>query len=76
MLLEKPLNSFKTLYENRLYEKLMQMSCGPVAEGFRRRTLASSLEPPQKSHHVDDTGSSPVRAEHSQATPLQKVHIG
>ena len=31
---------------------------------------------PQKSHHVDDTGSSPVRAEHSQATPRQKVHIG
>ena len=50
--------------------------CGPVAEGVRRRTLASSLGPPQKSHHVDDAGSSPVRAEHSQATPRQTVHIG
>ena len=45
-----------------------------MAEGVRRRTLASSLGPPQKSHHVDDAGSSPVRAEHSQATPRQKVH--
>ena len=47
-----------------------------VAEGFRRQTLASSLGPPQKSHHVDDAGSSPVRAEQSQATLRQKVHIG
>ena len=39
-----------------------KLSCGPVAEGFSRRTLASNFEPP-KFNHVDDAGSSPVGLE-------------
>ena len=48
----------------------------PVADGFRRRTLASSLGPPQRSRHVDDAESSPVRAEMVTGYPVAKVHIG
>ena len=53
-----------------------ELSCGPLAEGFRRRTLAISLGPPPKSDHFDGGGSSPVRGEHSHTTLRQKVHIG
>ena len=48
--------------------------CSPVAEGFRRRTLASNLEPLPKSHPVDDAGSSPVRAEMFSGYHAAKVH--
>ena len=39
--------------------------CGPVAEGLKFGTSP-------KSHHVDDTGSSPVRAETFTGFPTAK----
>ena len=77
MVLLTLLNRWKKRQKGHYVSKVVKVaSYATVAEGVRRRTLASSLGPPQKSHHVDDAGSSAVRAEHSQATPRQKVHIG
>ena len=50
--------------------------CGPVAEGFRRRTLASSSGPPQNPTTWTTRDRVLFAPKHSQATLRQKVQVG
>ena len=53
------------------------LSCDPMVEGFRRRTFASNLGPPQNSTTwMDDLGSSPVHAKILTGYLAAKVYIG